>query len=90
MAMPTADKLFENRSPGNEAEAQAVVDHGEPAVGKLSRADKLARDVIAGNGLPFSAALGGERFAVRSMSTFYRRWMRSLGARIRPSPRSVA
>ena len=86
-----ADMLFECGPPENEAEADTVVDHGEPAAGKPGRADKLAGDVVAGNGRPpFPSTLGGERLAGAVDIAGLQPLEQVLDARIRPSPRSVA
>src|SRR5882672_3089723 len=56
--------LLERGPPGHEAEAQPIIDHGEPAAGKLRRTDQLAADIVSGNGgPPLPSALGRERRA---------------------------
>lgn len=54
--------LLERRPPRDQAEAEPIIDHGEPAAGKLSRTDQPTANMVAGNGRPpFPAPLGGER-----------------------------
>src|SRR6266540_5320469 len=56
--------LLEGGPPGHEAEAQPVIDHGEPAARKLRGTDQLAADIVAGSGWPpFPSTLGRERRA---------------------------
>src|SRR5260370_150564 len=49
------DLLLDDRPPGDQAEAQPVVDHGETAAGQLCRAQKLAA-----HRLPFLDGLEGK------------------------------
>ena len=56
--------LFERGPPRNQAEAEPVVDHGEPSTRKLRGADQRPGNVVSRNGgLPFPPPIGGERAA---------------------------
>jgi hypothetical protein len=56
--------LLKRGSPRDQAEAQPIIDHGEPAAGKLHRADQSAAELLSRNDRPpFPAPLGGECLA---------------------------
>ena len=46
-----AELLFEAWRPGHELEAEAVIDHGEPAGGEREALAIGASDILAGRGL---------------------------------------
>lgn len=77
--------------PRHEAEAEAVVDHGETAPGKLGGADQFASQAAAGpdgvQSWPLAVAMVRP---TRPISQASRRWTRLRGARMRPWPRSCA
>jgi hypothetical protein len=79
------DLLFDYRPPRNQAEAEPIVDHGEPAAGELRRTEKLAAHRLPlVDGLESEAAFG-RQFSTDALDLLASKGADEVGSNPRPA-----